>query len=823
MHSTYRQNGPRPLVAFWAIWSSLIRTRLLTAGFFTLAMLVLGAAGCLPGAAIDPAAYLPDQPNVSPGDAGQATRTVESTPFCKSDTDCSGGQRCSRGLCFSHCSLPADCFSGQFCEGGVCQVRECVDDSSCGGGEKCAGGRCIAFSCNPDCTGKTCGGDGCEGFCGHCFDNTFCSAASFRCEEKINCTDECAENSTVCESIFMVRKCVRGANGCAALAAPEPCPEGQECQRNRCIPKDAPDPCLERECGPDGAGGNCGRCPERMACNRDGKCVNACADECRPNEKTCVDGIRIRVCARDANGCWVLKPEVCPAGQTCRNNACASCEPENDWTFCSRMGAQCGPVTGADNCGDSRSVSCGSCTPPLTCGGGGQSNLCGCAPKSKPDACAGKTCGAADDGCGVMLACGECPQGEVCAGIGLCCKPESDADFCSRQGKTCGNFKGADNCGNGRLADCGACQGRDTCGGGGQPNLCGCTPKPKPDACAGRVCGFADNGCSAIECGSCPSGQFCNASGQCQNTCTPESDSAFCSRLGKNCNSVTAADNCGTSRTVNCGSCSSPNTCGGGGTANVCGCTPNSKSSACSGRQCGTTGNGCGGTHDCGTCTGGQTCNGGGQCAGGGCTPESDSAFCSRMGKNCGVFVGTDNCGATRTANCGSCPSGTSYCSSNVCVNCPSNWCKDNGKSSGNHCGGSTLYTCGPDGNLCPSVLGQSSCQYGCSNGACVVPQCTSGPCCNTSTGKFHSSTQSCNSGAEGRCSGTCPQRIERRNYTIYCSGSSSSCNGSISYGSWSTMQTCSANQSCYSPGGTPTCYNCPTGQTCKGAGNCAP
>ena len=54
-------------------------------------------------------------------------------------------------------------------------------------------------------------------------------------------------------------------------------------------------------------------------------------------------------------------------------------------------------------------------------------------------------------------------------------------------------------------------------------------------------------------------------------TCTPESNSAFCGRLGKNCGTVTAADNCGVSRSVACGSCTSPQTCGGGGTPNVCG------------------------------------------------------------------------------------------------------------------------------------------------------------------------------------------------------------------------------------------------------------
>jgi subtilisin family serine protease len=97
-------------------------------------------------------------------------------------------------------------------------------------------------------------------------------------------------------------------------------------------------------------------------------------------------------------------------------------------------------------------------------------------------------------------------------------------------------------------------------------------------------------------------------------SCTPESDAAFCSRLGKNCGTVTANDNCGASRTVSsCGTCTSPQTCGGAGTANVCGTS---------------------------------------------CTPESDGTFCSRLGKNCGTATANDNCGASRTvSSCGTCTS----------------------------------------------------------------------------------------------------------------------------------------------------------------------
>jgi len=97
---------------------------------------------------------------------------------------------------------------------------------------------------------------------------------------------------------------------------------------------------------------------------------------------------------------------------------------------------------------------------------------------------------------------------------------------CGSVGKNCGSI--SDGCG-GTLS-CGTCTSPQTCGGGGTPNVCGGA------------------------------------------TCTPESNTTFCSRLGKNCGSVTGTDNCSQSRTVSsCGTCTSPQTCGGGGTSNVCG------------------------------------------------------------------------------------------------------------------------------------------------------------------------------------------------------------------------------------------------------------
>jgi hypothetical protein len=44
----------------------------------------------------------------------------------------------------------------------------------------------------------------------------------------------------------------------------------------------------------------------------------------------------------------------------------------------------------------------------------------------------------------------------------------------------------------------------------------------------------------------------------------------------------------------------------------------------------------------------------------------TDAAFCARLGKSCEMFAGTDNCGAPRSANCGTCASGMG-CVVNVC------------------------------------------------------------------------------------------------------------------------------------------------------------
>jgi hypothetical protein len=83
-------------------------------------------------------------------------------------------------------------------------------------------------------------------------------------------------------------------------------------------------------------------------------------------------------------------------------------------------------------------LNCGTCTSPQTCGGGGQSNVCGSPPGCQPTTCAaaGRNCGLWPDGCGAMLNCGGCGSGESCGGggvPGVC----GSAGYCSALGGDC--------------------------------------------------------------------------------------------------------------------------------------------------------------------------------------------------------------------------------------------------------------------------------------------------------------------------------------------------------------------------------------------------
>ncbi len=291
--------------------------------------------------------------------------------------------------------------------------------------------------------------------------------------------------------------------------------------------------------------------------------LSGCAYNPTFGDLTCDEEGSSRPGQRCENGVWVLVdqgPEASDSGGSGDVGVVdvgalpdgampdASCSAESDTVFCGRMGKDCGDVTGADNCGVSRTATCGACLDTVElC----SDNVCSPAPETDEELCAaaGATCDdiMVEDRTGAMRTpnCGTCVAPLGCGDGGTpntcACANANDAQFCADNAATCGPLTAMDPvCGVERTVNCGACTMPETCGGGGTPNACGCM----------------------------------------------ETDAAFCSRLALNCGTVAANDACGVPRSVSCGTCAMPQSCGGGGAQNVCGCAVSTVCSA-RGAQCG--------------------------------------------------------------------------------------------------------------------------------------------------------------------------------------------------------------------------------------------
>jgi hypothetical protein len=242
----------------------------------------------------------------------------------------------------------------------------------------------------------------------------------------------------------------------------------------------------------------------------------------------------------------------------------APCVYEPDVSFCARQGKNCGSVTAIDNCGATRTVEfCGSCTAPQTCGGSGEDNVCG-------------NGAVVDD---KVTGTGQNQFNFVGSGWDSCYRCGNGSLYNSSKGesRTSGNYvtfaftgvkirlyaSKAPNHGIGAVSiDNGSETDVDLYNAtfiGDQlvwtsPLLSYGTHTLKL-----RVKG-TKNG-SASDYYVVPDRVNVLTSA----TCTTESDAAFCSRLAKNCGSVTGPDNCGNTRTVSsCGSCPSGESCNAG-------------------------------------------------------------------------------------------------------------------------------------------------------------------------------------------------------------------------------------------------------------------
>ncbi|MBW2703581.1 MAG: hypothetical protein JRF33_22415 [Deltaproteobacteria bacterium] len=200
--------------------------------------------------------------------------------------------------------------------------KSCVVTS--GGESWCSIG--MAPACEPDCSGKTCGDDGCGGSCGTC-----------------NAGHACQANQCVCQP------------DCAGLeCGPDPvcgqscgdCDAGWACDQGSC---GCQPQCDNRQCGADpNCGATCGSCPENTACSADGLCLPV---GCNP---TCDN----RQCGPDplcGQSCG-----TCGAGEVC--DPLGRCVPDVCTADCSNR--SCGPDP---LCG----TSCGHCEPADFCNADG--------------------------------------------------------------------------------------------------------------------------------------------------------------------------------------------------------------------------------------------------------------------------------------------------------------------------------------------------------------------------------------------------------------------------------------------------------------------
>lgn len=209
--------------------------------------------------------------------------------------------------------------------------------------------------------------------------------------------------------------------------------------------------------GPQGTDG-VGLCAlGTKTCNGSGE-WDACRNEVTPVAEVCDDGDD-----NDCDGLTDCEDDDCAAqscgggGQICHNNAC--CTPQSDTDFCTDRGAQCGQVSGTDNCGVQRTdVNCGGCGGGASCSGNTcheDSNKCGDSNDNDND---GLT-DCADDDCDAQ----SCAGGGALCYQQTCCEPEDDATLCSDAGAACGSISVTDSCGQSRSIDCGGCGGGTSC------------------------------------------------------------------------------------------------------------------------------------------------------------------------------------------------------------------------------------------------------------------------------------------------------------------------------------------------------------------------
>jgi uncharacterized protein YjbI with pentapeptide repeats len=388
----------------------------------------------------------------------------------------------------------------------------------------------------------------------------------------------------------------------------------------------------------------------------------------------------------------------------------SSCATESDSSFCARFGKNCGSVSGTDNCGNSRTVaSCGGCASGQSCGGSGVPNVCGTsdskiyeaeglgnnlAGSSVVSVCPeaySKVLGANDPGTTI----GACAGGAKIRYIG-----GSSSNYVTF------NKVNVPSTGTYTLTVYAVTKDPRTfyvsINGGSSFTMNMDGPDwTTPVAVTKNVSLTAGNNSIKFYNSSASTPDLDRIKVTATSICVAESNTAFCTRLAKNCGQVTANDNCGNSRTVtSCGSCASPDTCGGGGTANMCGgggagsCAVAYAQGNCLGYTAGTV-----------VASGGHNWT----CATGNCMNCATNAGCAPGGTTCpwgAVWTDKGSCGgssgsSSTTTTCATAYatlSCHSYVAGTVVASGGHNWTCTNGNCA--NCAGTA--SCAPGASGCP-------------------------------------------------------------------------------------------------------------------------
>jgi hypothetical protein len=168
------------------------------------------------------------------------------------------------------------CKGGKKKCGSACIPRtNCCTAADCDDGETCQSGSCTT-SCTPQCDGRTCGDDGCDGTCGSCGNNEVCDSGTCVCVP--DCApanacgaDGCGESCGTCApnpTCQGTQRTVTECRGGVCTPVTTSCGAGQVCFQNACCTKNTPPTCRKQPVS-DGCGGtfpaNCG--PQQFCCD----------------------------------------------------------------------------------------------------------------------------------------------------------------------------------------------------------------------------------------------------------------------------------------------------------------------------------------------------------------------------------------------------------------------------------------------------------------------------------------------------------------------------------------------------------------------------